>query len=430
MPFNYWNGTMKYRFQIMSSAFHKGRLKISYDPNFVANEEMNIAYTRIVDLQEETDFTLSIGCGQEKTFMEMSDPRSTATTQIFSTTRFLSREPGNGVLSVSVLNNLTSPSETSGLDVKVNIFVSCGDDIEFAVPSDRFQNFVVVPQSLLGPLIEPHMGDDPNTFVNEQDQMEQPNEDTLLQTYDNMKDTYKVFFGERLASFRSLIKRYNLHTAIGPGVDNNETLSVYTMSMFPFYRGNVPFAVHDSTTGNYNYGNTVLLHWVNLMFSGYRGSIRYKWIPSGEKSSTNLYAERLDPVKFAAKYSYGQSSLATFDNSSQVARHAVQTASFGTPPSGVTGTCFTNSEVNPVLEYEVPYYNASRFSPAKMVDVTSGKIESYEIETTHKLVVEYVGSTKKTFVGCYVAAGEDYNCYFFTGLPQMYYEATVPLALV
>ena len=34
LPFRYWNGSMKFRFQVVCSTFHKGRLEIRFDPGF------------------------------------------------------------------------------------------------------------------------------------------------------------------------------------------------------------------------------------------------------------------------------------------------------------------------------------------------------------------------------------------------------------
>ena len=60
LPFKYWTGTMKFRFQVVSSHFHKGRLRISYDPEFLANtDEYNVNYSEIVDISEKTDFTIN-----------------------------------------------------------------------------------------------------------------------------------------------------------------------------------------------------------------------------------------------------------------------------------------------------------------------------------------------------------------------------------
>jgi hypothetical protein len=35
MPFKYWSGSMKYRFQVVCSAFHRGRIAVVYDPQWI-----------------------------------------------------------------------------------------------------------------------------------------------------------------------------------------------------------------------------------------------------------------------------------------------------------------------------------------------------------------------------------------------------------
>jgi hypothetical protein len=64
-PFEYWTGTIRYRFQVVCSTFHKGRLRISYDPQPGNTIEYNTAYTRIIDITNTQDFTIDIGIGRD-----------------------------------------------------------------------------------------------------------------------------------------------------------------------------------------------------------------------------------------------------------------------------------------------------------------------------------------------------------------------------
>jgi hypothetical protein len=140
MPFRYWTGTLKYRFQIVCSTFHKGRLKFVYEPNEVDAVEYNTNYMRIVDIAKEQDFTLDIGIGQEVNLLTHHNPGADNVTEVYSTTKYTSNDVGNGVLSVYVVNELTTPNSTVNNDIEINMFISAGDDFEVFVPSNEYQS--------------------------------------------------------------------------------------------------------------------------------------------------------------------------------------------------------------------------------------------------------------------------------------------------
>jgi hypothetical protein len=138
LPFKYWTGTMKFRFQIVCSAFHKGRLKFVYDPQFLASNEYNTNYLEIVDIADTQDFTIEVGNGQSTTLLDHHLPGLDSVTQMYSTTPYASQEEGNGVIGVYVVNELTTPNSTVNNDIEINVFVSMGDDFEVFVPDDHF----------------------------------------------------------------------------------------------------------------------------------------------------------------------------------------------------------------------------------------------------------------------------------------------------
>ena len=93
LPFKYWSGTMKFRFQVVASNYHKGRLRIAYDPNFFdASPEYNVNYMLIVDIAEKNDFTVSITNGQNVTLIDHHLPGADSATQLYSSTRYTTKE--------------------------------------------------------------------------------------------------------------------------------------------------------------------------------------------------------------------------------------------------------------------------------------------------------------------------------------------------
>lgn len=413
LPFKYWTGTMKFRFQIVCSNFHKGRLKVVYDPNALWNgttisTEYNTNYMRIVDISDEQDFTVEIGNGQSNTLLDHHLPGVDAVTQMYSTSVYTNREEGNGVVSVMVVNELTVPNSTVNNDITVNVFVSMGDDFEVFVPDNHFQKFVFKPQ----------MGD--MSDVQETTEPSKPVQDESLNLGPTKQDTElinKVFTGEAIASFRTMLKRYNAWTTIGNN-NGGQQFTRVQLSAFPYLRGNVTGAINQQVSlAPYNFCQTVLLHWVTNAFSGWRGSIRYKALQRGGWADrTTLYVTR--EGFNSAPYAYNQYGFSSPTNQS---RAAYESLNSNYVPSGTLGAAYTHAMVNPTLEWEVPFYSRYRFAAGKEENYTS---LTAQWNNNHALLMYLHDSTSR--VDLFVAAGEDFQVYFFTGLPRMYYEAAPP----
>lgn len=432
LPFKYWTGTMRVRFQIVCSAFHKGRIKAVYDPNYFQTNEYNTNYLTVVDIADKTDFTVEIANGQDQTLLSHAYPGKDSVTTMYSTTPYISHPTpprGNGVLGLYVVNELTTPNSTVNNDIEVNVFVSMGDDFEVFVPDDHIQNFVVNPQSGF----ETQSGME-GTIVTESQNTTEPSApqqeeaEALGPTMSNNADINVVFTGESIASFRTLLKRYNLWSAVSPQAGNIR--AIYgRFNMFPYLRGNVAGAIHETALlKSYNYCNTILLHWVTTAFSGWRGSIRYKWLPRGTlepNGRPTMYVQRQD--KGNTDYKISNFTPRTYASSSDAA-DGVVTKDIGTgypapgqPYSGIKGQMYQSGYVNPAIEFEIPYYSSNRFTPGKQENLTVG--EQFNEGYDYYLQVE--GTTGTAF-DIHVAAGEDFTTYFFTGLPRMYYEPIPP----
>lgn len=475
LPFKYWTGSMKFRFQIVCSSFHKGRIKIVYDPNWLSSNEYNTNYIKIVDIADETDFTVEIANGQDTTLLTHHLPGLESVTQMYSTTAYTSKEQGNGVVGVYVVNELTTPNSTVNNDIEVNVYVSMGDDFEVFVPDDHFQYFTfgdgetavstfdnqdlqyarnAYRPSIHGsfpstddittsgaqkrncprkPKFEAQSGVDMGSAVVSESQNtaepsapQQTISDNLGVGKSDLGMINQVFTGESITSFRTMLKRYDCWFQLFFG-DTSASKVVGRLPAFPFLRGNVAGAI-DNTVAlvPYNYCNTVLLHWVTYAFSGWRGSIRYKLLPKGSQGfefPTNFYIQR-HPLG-ETEFQYTVQNVDAAVTTKQAGRNVILTT--GSTPnnnsvfSGRKGQVFQNSQVNPGIEFEVPYYSLFRFSPGKEENLTGLSFWNegwdFRIQTDGQA---------DTLWDVHVAAGEDFQAYFFTGLPRMYYEPSAP----
>jgi hypothetical protein len=323
------------------------------------------------------------------------------------------------------VNDLTVPNSTANNDIQINVFVSMGDDFEVFVPDEHFQSFVFKPQSGNEELV-------PEKFnTSEPSAPQQEESDQLGPGLTDLEKINAVFTGESIQSFRTLLKRYNFwrRNYLSPSITANYLKVDMVQNMFPFLRGNVPGAVDTANSGttatNYNYCNTVLMHWVVAAFQGWRGSIRYKILfqSPGYRVPASFYVQRV-PYESAGGYGYtslphtastipsGQSRTAVYSDTSIVGQ-----------ATGPRGLIYANSMVNPTLEFEVPYYSPNRFYGGKTSNWT---IQADPIEGFSMTSVLYADN--QSSLDFHVAAGEDFQCYMWTGLPRMYYEADPPPA--
>lgn len=439
LPFTNWKGSMKFRFQIVCSSFHKGRLKIVYDPNFISDStylgysEYNTNYLRVVDISEEQDFTIEVGNGQERNFLDHALPGQDGVTEVYSTSRYTSKGPGNGVLGVIVVNELTTPNSTINNDIEINVFVSMGEDFEVASPDDYFQHFVLKPQS--GTIV-------PESQNTEELDAPQQSSTTIigLPPVEN-SELNKVFYGESVVSFRTLLKRYNLWNTI-PKLLGVSSVCNGRYNAFPYLRGNVAGAIDiTSSFSSYNYVNTLLLHWVRYAFSGHRGSIRYKLIPRQMASQgTRIEVQRSPWKPNLPKYRFDTTATPAYSTIGTARQDIMSAWNAGTansvpidnkPFTGVRGEALTTDNVNGTLEVEVPFYSPYRFVPGKPQNMTGTTgfdgAWDYRIYFPMDNTDYPTHSPNQATVDVYASAGEDFQVYFFTGLPPLYYESNPPL---
>lgn len=160
MPFRYWRGSMKFRFEVIASAFHRGKIRIFYDPLGPINSNNNIdwarsdnvTYSYVLDLAKEREYTMVVGWNQSRNFKRTNDPD----TPMFSADINLNldspnyRQYYNGGIGLSVVTPLVSTQNATSADVLVAVYVSMTDDFQVAVPDDSVMKRYTLGQWFLG----------------------------------------------------------------------------------------------------------------------------------------------------------------------------------------------------------------------------------------------------------------------------------------
>jgi hypothetical protein len=410
MPFKYWSGSMKFRFQIVASTFHKGRLKIVYDPTSTGIAEYNTVYTEIVDIADTQDFTITVTNNQSRDILDYRTPCGNGENFVHGVNPILVPGQGNGTISVYVVNSLTTPNSTADANIEVNVFVSMGDDFEVYVPTDTISPFHFLPQSGAEVVPESQETEEPSAPF-------QTNFDHLGMSGDSANALTSVYIGESVKSFRQLAKRYVLwrSTPTASAATNGQYIANIRHPALPILRG------YDLSgpDGGYNLFNTTFVNWVRMPYAGWRGSIRYKCVartsPSGRHNT--ITAEVTDnPLN---SYDYQSQTYVSITDPVLAARQVMQGVS--NEVIGYTGAAMTTIQNASVLEYEVPYQVPFRFDP------TRRRASSASSQYMRGARIRHLGiSDGSNLLNFWVAGGEDFSTFFWIGPPRLVCEPDGP----
>ena len=438
LPFKFWRGTMKFRFQIVASNFHKGRLRISWDPNNNNSLDYNTQYTRIVDIAEEKDFTIEVGWGNQNQFLKTRRMVNLLTDGGFTVGPGISvpeTDTANGVIHMSVLNQLTVPNTTVNNDIIVNVFVSMCDDFEVAAPdTSQIEQMMLwtdpdfVPQSGMES-DQMTTGDAENTegaskpMQNGAETIDTFGAD-ICDEFDGDDPQMLVYYGEVIKSVRGFLKRYSYHSSFTH--DNGSGTLLGQMPVFPYYPGFNPDSPLDDNLGDpYTYSAQTLLNWFTPAYGGYRGGTRWKFQMNGFTGDhfTPLRAQR-SPVPINGK-PFLNTVLAGPDGAGapNEKQFDLLVSRFWTGQ----GAQITSSQQNACLEVEMPFYSQDRFIPAKNVRNIQDTYRRTEfLQVFHTLTAAFANDT---WIENYTAAAEDFSLYFFLGAPVVHFTPpTSPLA--
>jgi hypothetical protein len=432
MPFENWRGTIYYRFQVACSALHKGQLKLTFDPYHTGTpSEDNVAEQLVVDIAETPDFVVGVKNGRQFGWLRHHYPGYDLASDTFDTARYTALGKGSGILGVSVMNQLTSPSPTPST-VQVIVSMWAGDDFEVAMPSSFIDQYSLGAQS---GVLDTQSGVDP---VATNDSIEPNSISSPIKEFGQniaYDSRYLVNFGESVPSFRLLIKRFSNHETltIHDSSLSNTSMVIrnYRRPAFPYPKGTYSSAPYSSDLGsNFAFVNNTLLNYVTSAFCGRRGSVRWKYVNCGSTSGafgtldTHVGYTGYDQSCWLDGLPFDQ-SIASYDDPAVVAAAFVvkddyfNTANDNYGHSGLQGMVYGSSTFSNVLEFEVPYYSRYRFDP-QCRSLVRPTINEYGIGVASQFRSNRVAG-RMGFVQTYCAAGEDFQVYQFNGAPVLTY---------
>nr|APG78584.1 hypothetical protein 2 [Wenzhou picorna-like virus 10] len=463
--FGNWQGSLKFRFQIVKSDFHKGRILARWDPNqFTSSVNYNTNYSRVIDIAETDDFEIVVGWGQSSPWKECGSPYATGSNFSAVSRLYTNDTQANGVLELAVLNELVSPSIDA--PISINVFVSACDDFKLANPSNSklnyFHLFPVPPtepndlevqddalgpggqgqvQNVgLGPFLPaggigdpsngeydvlPSQSSEPNVETGDSTESDKPTSSgeiiSIASKSDPDDNTYMVYYGDPPTSIRELCKRYCFTRMWFPERASTGAIRIngLTNKDLPYHTGWDSHGIDTSTvTGNpLTVGPTAFHSWFLPAYAGYRGGMRKKYFFTG-----NL--KQSPQVSRSLYHTYGNGSSTDLELSatqSNAERQKFYSSRWNS--SAGTGTAATNMSINDTIEVELPFYWNRRFAASRQIRAQTLQCNSHRVVTTAATISGEAQNqdTLGLFYQQHDAVAEDFSLFFFTGVPIYYF---------
>jgi hypothetical protein len=426
--FDYWRGDIEIRFKVICSQYHRGRLRISWDPiGDIANTTQSTTevYTKIVDICETTDFTIRVPYMAATAYLATSRVSATR----FGSSALTKDSYENGVLTVRVLTDLTAP--VTSADISVLVFVKGTDNLEFACPREHNLSNDLSPFTVQsGMLTYDDAGEEISSIAMKP---------STVSPHVNL-----IYHGETVKSLRTLLRRSQylrtMYISSGVNVAFNVLARETQFSRFPMSPGFDPNGINTANrltaagTAPYNWTQYTLLSLLGSCFLATRGSII--WYVEGQRGDPNTEIRVGRPgntINLSLSNYTTPSTLGAIPGSA----NSVPRTDALSGSTTAAGVDITKLDRLPTTSICAPYYSPYKFRTCGHSTAVLGS--AVDFSTVDKLTLrertmprvnisqnaEWANSTQYSF---YCSAGPDFSFIFFLAVPTMYRYTSVPTA--
>jgi len=412
--FKYWRGDITFRFMILCSQYHRGRLNIFWDPQGAHSATMGEVYNEIIDIGECQDISITVPYMQATAFLSLGE--SFDENEDWSNTSAITGDSkSNGLLVVQVQTVQSSPIASA--PIKVLVFVKGEPNFELGGPTS------------LTPIISPYQVQSLTETG--------PRKVTFGGMSSTADDRINLLYqGESIKSFRTLYRRSTLNGMLSHTITHSASDELNSLEFIVPRRPRYPgFDLNgfDSATGvvsaiteNYNWVSWAPMTWFDQCFIGSRGSVNWQIEPV----SKELY-----PVIMASRNCVSTLSNAAYDGSevtgttSDTCRRAIFK---NRTIHGLSGMAASRQDDMSSVAVVAPMYSQYKIletAPAKRntgYTSTDSDHDGLNITLNHQPI--NTGDTNIAHVYMWVSAGADYSPVFFLNVPTLYLYNSIPAA--
>lgn len=443
--FKYWRGNVVLQFKCVKTKFHSGRLLITWRPGSkvtTSHPQVPMTYSIVWEVAKKKSIAFEIPYLNPKPWLFVENPA-----QKLSPTDIPWK---NGVVEVFVLNTLVASSDAIASETRILVEVCGGKDFAFAVPvnptlfpttlgdvkridfwpSDRDESQDVSSRNADTPfhadeadlVVRPEIGIDSGLvpFIPEG-------------TVDVGIEPEKMSIGEKIVSFRQLIKRFSaFHLAgkdggseqMNPQLKNLRNVNHYNLdkdgiheatTVCDFDYANVSYDAPQATSQigggtpplvqKFPY-TTDLLTNVCSIFAYTRGSIRMKYTYD---------------VAAGISFSQGGFAVCQIVNSNGKDLDSIELHRGLGAMTYRAANAVVVKELEGISEVQFPYYSDVVYMPKHWANFSKYNQDFGRVVVPMPNVSD---DAKFTF---WRAAGDDFDCAFLMGVPQLQYIDTTSI---
>lgn len=340
--FQYWRGGLRYKIQAAKTAYHSGRVRISYIPaqvNPVTVDDYEQTYSWVLDLRNSSEIEFTIPYNN---ITEWALSRLVSETEAIPSIAI-------GSVVISVLNPLRAPS-TVTQELDFNIWIAGDSDLQFAVPS--FGNYVPSLPNLQAGLtsdatdfVAHVLGSQQDRGFNDMDDKPQLFSMKVPEKIDPCKNT----IGEIVTNLRYLTRRFGYLA----GFTANEDLQVEVPLN---YFGQL---YDPASTTDISEISLPPIDYISFLYRFYRGGLRFKFMKKtkGINGLTDYQEAVLMPgiesVTVPTQVPVSTTTTSLFDKFFKGANSFVHRA-----------YCI----MSPIMEVTTPFYSQTPIKPIVGID--------------------------------------------------------------
>nr|ULF99950.1 MAG: hypothetical protein 2 [Marnaviridae sp.] len=409
--FRVWRGDIIFRFKFICTRFHKGRVRITFDPvNNISTTVPDYAtvFNEIVDIGAEQDVEVRVPYSQAATYLVNNVVDENFNLGGFAVTP---DRNSNGLITMRVVNPLSGPLANTAIPVMV--FVRAAENIEFAQPQNSFGGLITA-----------------SPFTLQSQEVSYPVKPLQLvagnATTDGDPNRHLIHYGESVKSFRPLIHRlayqYSIRTQdLDTGNALNQVISYQTRGLkFGGFDSNGLFTANKILTAGtapYNYIKFGVHQAVALMFIGQRGSMTHSYNFDSAQAGRPANVQLKRFAGEITKNSYRLvNTIASTSQNVEAYWNVVAT------PEPCSGTALTDAAIQSGSIMNFPYYSQYNFQLVKPSESFLGS----QIDDTNYDHVLYqvtygkVAANGPVRINVWSACGPDFNFFFFRNTPTLY----------
>lgn len=424
MMFTHWRGDVIFDIEVLCTKFHKGRLKIAWDPlgssGLLALPE-NTVYTTILDIGENNKATFRVPFHQAYAWLRTRG--ISRDNWSFGNSLPVNDEYDNGLFIISVLTPLMSP--VTPQNVSILISVKGAPNLEFANPRTGLGDTSSSPS--------------PSFFaVQAGDTIEiSPQQETFGDEGAQHPERFALNFGESIVSLRTLLHRYSIYDVSTPFASSATRFAWFRKS----YSRLPPMFGYDPSSGSsanklltvgtapFNFPATHPITYVSMMYGGSRGGINYAM-----NTCAGLYpyigdirVQRITDNTFSGSRRGGIAGTQNVGTSSGLTMRFLNNQN----GMGQAGAAFTNSQTNGSITWNQPQMSGVNFNFCDPTYAIFGNAADQTTLECSLLEIMYKQSTPSTVTDVathitYAATGVDFTLLWWLCCPTLDYYTSLP----